>query len=68
LAVVLSPEMQRQGKWIDLPRDAYQPIAQGAVLLRDGAKNNAEASQAFYAFLFSDTARRIFARYGYLLP
>jgi molybdate transport system substrate-binding protein len=67
-AVVLSPEMQRQGKWIDLPRDAYQPIAQGAVLLRDGAKNNAEASQAFYAFLFSDTARRIFARYGYLLP
>jgi molybdate transport system substrate-binding protein len=67
-AVVLSPQMEGQGKWIDVPRNAYQPIAQGVVVLRDGAKNNADAAQAFYAFLFSDAARRIFERYGYLLP
>lgn len=67
-AVVLSPQMRGQGKWVDVPHSAYQPIAQGVVLLRDGAKNNAAASQAFYAFLLSHGARKIFERYGYLLP
>lgn len=66
-AVVLSPQMQGQGKWIELPRDAYQPIAQGAVLLRTG-DGDREAAQAFHAFLYSDEARRIFERYGYTLP
>src|SRR6476661_6305222 len=29
-SVVLSPEMRGKGRWIDVPKGAYQPIAQGA--------------------------------------
>lgn len=67
-AVVLAPEMRGQGHWIDMPTEAYQPIAQGAVLLRHGMQNNSGPARQFYDFLYSDKARAIFKRYGYLLP
>lgn len=67
-SVVASPEMKGQGKWIALPRDVYQPIAQGAVILRHGEKTNPECAQQFYDFVFSAKARAIFERYGYLVP
>lgn len=65
-SIVLSPEMQGKGKWVEVPRELYSPIAQGAVLLKHGADN--KAAHQFYAFLYSDKARAIFERYGYLLP
>ncbi len=65
-SIVLSPEMQGKGKWVDVPRELYSPIAQGAVLLKHGA--DSKAARQFYDFLFSDKARAIFERYGYLLP
>ncbi|MBV8633782.1 MAG: molybdate ABC transporter substrate-binding protein [Burkholderiaceae bacterium] len=65
-SIVLSPEMKGKGKWIEVPRDLYSPIAQGAVLLKHGADN--KAARQFYDFLYSDRARAIFERYGYLLP
>jgi molybdate transport system substrate-binding protein len=67
-SVVLSPEMKGKGKWIAVPRDAYQPIAQGAVLLKHGEAANPKAAQQFLDFLHSPQARMIFERYGYLLP
>ncbi len=67
-AAVLAPQASGQGKWIDLPRNAYQPIAQGAVVLRYGQQNNPQLARQFHAFLYSESARRIFGRYGYLLP
>ncbi|MDE2429049.1 MAG: molybdate ABC transporter substrate-binding protein [Burkholderiales bacterium] len=67
-SVVLAPAMQGQGKWVDLPKAAYQPIAQGAVILKHGRENNAAVAQQFYDFLYSAKARAIFERYGYLLP
>jgi molybdate transport system substrate-binding protein len=67
-SVVLAPEMKGQGKWIDLPRQSYQPIAQGAVILAHGRKHNPELAQQFYDFVYADKARVIFERYGYLLP
>lgn len=67
-SVVISPEMKGQGKWIDVPREAYQPIAQGAVILRHGQMNNPKAAQLFYNFLHGGKARAIFERYGYILP
>lgn len=65
-SIVLSPEMKGKGKWVEVPRDLYSPIAQGAVLLKHGAGN--KAARQFYDFLYSDKARAIFERYGYLLP
>ena len=67
-SVVLSPEMKGQGKWIDVPSVSYQPIAQGAVILKYGKDNHAKVSQQFFDFIYSAKARAIFERYGYLLP
>ncbi len=67
-SVVLSPEMHGQGKWVDVPKTTYQPIAQGAVILNYGKEHHAKTAQQFYDFLYSAKARAIFERYGYLLP
>lgn len=67
-SVVMAPEMRGQGKWIDMPADAYQPIAQGIVILRHGQRNNRALAQQFHDFVLSAEARAIFDRYGYLSP
>lgn len=67
-SVVLAPDMRGKGKWADLDRDAYRPIAQGAVVLKHGMENNPDLARKFLAFLCSETSRTIFSRYGYLLP
>jgi molybdate transport system substrate-binding protein len=66
-SVVASPEMKSQGKWIELPKDSYQPIAQGIVVLKHGQQTNPALAQRFHDFVLSPTARAILARYGYLL-
>lgn len=67
-SVVLSPDMKGKGKWIEVPRDLYDPIAQGVVILKHGQETNPKAAQEFYTFLYSEKARTILERYGYLLP
>lgn len=67
-SVVLAPEMKGQGKWIDVPKESYQPIAQGIVVLRHGQKNNPKAAQQFHDFVLSAKSRAILERHGYLLP
>jgi molybdate transport system substrate-binding protein len=67
-SVVVSPEMKGQGKWIDLPKGSYQPIAQGIVVLRRGQQTNPKLAQQFHDFVLSAKARTILERYGYLLP
>lgn len=67
-SVVLSPDLKGKGKWIEVPKDLYEPIAQGAVILKHGQESNPKLAQRFYAFLYSDKARTILERYGYLLP
>lgn len=48
--------------WL-VPTDLYPPIAQGAVLLKRGANN--EAARAFIAYLKSPAARTVIERFGY---
>jgi molybdate transport system substrate-binding protein len=67
-SVVVSPEMQGKGHWIELPKASYQPIAQSAVILKHGQKSDSKRAQQFYDFIYSAKARAIFERYGYLLP
>ena len=67
-SVVLAPQVAEKGKWIELPRDSYRPIAQGVVILKHGANTNAKAARRFVEFLSSPAARKIFKKYGYLLP
>ncbi len=65
-AVVLSDEMKNKGKWIELKHDDYPPILQAAVLLKYGSENHSVAARKFYEFLFSEKAKDIYKKYGYI--
>ncbi|MCB0577800.1 MAG: molybdate ABC transporter substrate-binding protein [Phaeodactylibacter sp.] len=67
-SVVLSPDMKSEGKWVELPGEAYRPIEQGVVITSYGQKNHPLESRQFFDFLFSERAQRIFKKYGYSLP
>jgi molybdate transport system substrate-binding protein len=64
-SVVLSPEMQGKGKWMEVDKKSYEAIDQGAVLLKSSMKRNKAGSEKFYNYLFSDKAKKIFKKYGY---
>lgn len=67
-SVVLAPQMQGHGKWVEVPRESYQPISQGIVMLKHGNESNAAASKKFMAFMASAQARAILQKFGYILP
>lgn len=62
--IALSQVAERPGgsRWV-VPTDIYSPIRQDAVLLKDGAGN--EAARAFVAFLKGPEAAAVIERYGY---
>ena len=64
LSQVYKNGMISKGSAWEVPLDQYAPIYQDAVLLNKGA-NNAAAS-ALLAYLKSDKAKAIMARYGYI--
>lgn len=67
-SVVHSPRMRGVGRWVPVDSTAYQPIAQGAVILKYGEKQHPDETQKFLDFLFGKTARAILKKYGYRLP
>ncbi|GAX88287.1 molybdate transport system substrate-binding protein [Lebetimonas natsushimae] len=58
-SLLFSPNTKKYKNWINLP-NGYTPINQGVVLLNKKAEN-------FYNFLFSDEAKKIFKKYGYIV-
>jgi molybdate transport system substrate-binding protein len=62
-SVVLDAAQAGKGKWVEVPSNLYQPIAQGAVILRSAAHQ--QQAQKFYTFIFSRRAKQIFENYGY---
>lgn len=67
-SIVQCPNMKNQGKWVEVPKEAYDPIAQGVVILKHAQKENLEEAQKFFDFVFSKQAGEIFKKYGYILP
>jgi molybdate transport system substrate-binding protein len=67
-SVVLADEVQGKGKWKEVDSALYDKIAQGAVVCKYGWENNPGLSAKFFAYLYSDSARSIFSKYGYVLP
>ena len=66
---LFSPKMAHFKKgihWVDIDPKLYTSIDQGIVLLKH-AEKSAEAS-AFYTFILSKRARKIFKKFGYTLP
>jgi len=63
-----SPKMSmyKEGiNWISLDKNLYTPIKQGIVLLR--YSKNSKDYKAFYDFILSDKAKKIFEKYGYII-
>ena len=67
-SVVMAENMKGKGVWVEVDRQSYRPMAQAVVLLAYGQKHHGQAAQKFLDFLFTDTAREIFKKYGYILP
>ncbi len=67
-SVVLSPEMEGQGQWIDIDEKAYSPIVQGMVVTSYGQEHHRESSTLFYNFMLGPRAREVLTRYGYQAP
>jgi len=68
-SALFSPRMAKfkRGKnFIEIDKKLYKPINQGMVILKD-SKSKSEV-KLFYDFILSDDARKIFQRYGYILP
>jgi molybdate transport system substrate-binding protein len=67
-SVVLSPQMQGRGVWMEVPRNSYQAIDQGIVMLKHGSEKNAVVAKQFVSFMASARAREILEKFGYILP
>ena len=67
-SIVLAPEMSGKGKWVEIPKGSYEPIAQAVVVLKHGTETQAANARRFVDFLFTPKARAIFEKYGYTLP
>lgn len=65
-SLMLAPEMRDQGQWVEIPQEAYKPMAQSAVLLKRGASN--PDAKKFLAFVYSPAGRKILKANGYRLP
>jgi len=64
LSLALAPELARSGKHLVLPAELHSPLRQRMVL----TKQAGETAQAFYRYLQTPAARRVFEQYGFTLP
>jgi len=68
-SALYAPRMKKYKEninWVDIDSRLYTPINQGIVILKAG-ENNAEV-KAFYDFILSDEAKKIFKDFGYFIP
>ena len=66
LSLAVSPAMRGQGRYWEVPPDAYPRIEQGGVVLK-WAKDPG-AADAFRQFMLSDEGRAILKTYGFVAP
>ena len=52
--------------WSEVDPKLYTPIDQGMVILKEGEKNS--EVEAFYNFILSEKAKKIFKDFGYIVP
>jgi molybdate transport system substrate-binding protein len=63
LSLALAPPVRGQGRYWEVPAEAYPKIEQGGVILRDS-----KAAREFRSFLLVAGARRVLKEYGFSLP
>jgi molybdate transport system substrate-binding protein len=62
-SIVMAPAMKNKGRWQLVDENAYSPIAQGAVVIKQSSQ--LDIAKKFYLFLFSPTAKNILQAHGY---
>ncbi len=68
-SALYSPKMTHYKKginWAEVDTKLYTPINQGIVILKNGETSSETA--AFYSFIFSKKAAKIFNDFGYVVP
>ncbi|SNR79230.1 molybdate ABC transporter substrate-binding protein [Lutibacter flavus] len=63
-SVVLSPFIKGKGNWIDIDEQAYAPIKQGIVIIKN-TSTSIDKKEKFYNFLFSKKGQDILNKFGY---
>ena len=63
LSLALGPSVSGQGRYWEIPLDAYPPIQQGGAILK--STHNLDAAQAFRDFVLAPEGRAILKRYGF---
>jgi len=66
LSLALAPTLQKEGKFWNVPLDAYPKMEQGGVILK-WARDPA-AAQAFRTFMLGPAGRTVLKKYGFGLP
>lgn len=66
LTSALSDRMRATGSYIEIPRSAYPPIVQGAVVMKNASQK--EAARAFLDFLLSAPLQKELAQLGLQSP
>ena len=66
-SAVTSKQANGIGQWIEIDEKSYKPIEQGMVILKYGLDNYPVECKSFYNFLFSDKARSILKKNGYIV-
>ena len=66
LSLALSPQLKDTGSYWLIPESEHQPLEQGYVFLRPAADR--VAPQLFADYIDSRPARKILARYGFVVP
>ncbi|MEK6533072.1 MAG: molybdate ABC transporter substrate-binding protein [Nitrospirota bacterium] len=66
LSLAVAPAMSGKGVYWEIPVEAYPPLEQGAVILKQS--KNQEAARRFLEFLQGSQGQDIMRRYGFMLP
>jgi molybdate transport system substrate-binding protein len=66
LSLAMAPAMSGKGVYWEIPVEAYPPLEQGAVILKQS--KNQEAARRFLEFMQGSQGQEIMRRYGFMLP
>ena len=66
LSLAVAPAMSGKGVYWEIPVEAYPPLEQGAVILKQS--KNQDAARRFLEFMQGSQGQEIMRRYGFLLP
>jgi molybdate transport system substrate-binding protein len=63
LSLAMAPPVRARGRFWEIPQDAYPPIQQGGIILKDSPP-----ARDFRDFLLSAAGHRILKQYGFFVP